>query len=115
MLFEVADPMQTGAGVAGDARRDVGEAAPIQVQSDDRPALSGAEVAVRGRGGRGEEEERERRGGRAEGRGRGKRGGGRVMLPIVAIDTLGSMFPCGGEQSAAERAEKLQKSAAKRS
>jgi hypothetical protein len=72
MLLEVADPMQTGARVTGDARRDVGEAALIQVESDDHPALSRAEVAVRGGGGR---EEGGRRRGRAEGRGRGKRGG----------------------------------------
>jgi hypothetical protein len=64
--------VQTGTGVTGDARRDVGEAALIQVERNNRPALSGAEVAVRGGGGR---EEGGRRRGRGEGRGRGKRGG----------------------------------------
>jgi hypothetical protein len=80
MLFEVADPVQTGARVAGDARRDVGEAALIQVESYDHPALSRAEVAVRGGGGR---EEGGRRRGGAEGRKRGRRGGRRMLQLLV--------------------------------
>jgi hypothetical protein len=80
MLFEVTDPVQTGARVAGNARRDVGEAALIQVERNNRPALSGAEVAVRGGGGK------EERGGR---RGRGRRGWrgrnvGRVTTLMIA-------------------------------
>jgi len=80
ILFEVADPMQTGARVTGDARRDVGEAALIQVERNNRPALSWAEVAVRGGAGR---EEGGRRRGRAEGRGRGRRGERRVLQLLV--------------------------------
>ena len=84
MLFELSDPMQTGAGVTGDARSDIGEVVPLQVQSDDRPALRNGDVTVRGGGGRGRKSERERRGRRAGRKGRGGRREERVATYVIA-------------------------------